>query len=508
MSEDLALEARSAGWMERPRAAVFLATVIFGGALFWVAPRPPMGDLPQHAAQITMLHDLFTGTSRWSDMVRVNYLTPYLLGLSIATALSFAMPVIAALKVVLAAGYFAFVAAGVALRKEFEADERLDWLIIPGYFGLSFQYGFFTFLVATPVGLLFLRLARRFARAPTRASALRLVAAGVVLFFAHGLVFIFCVVAAFGMTAVEMKRSTVVRALVPYVVLGLVAVASFVNTHLNEPVLAHGDAPIDWEWDKPGGWHRIAAFADYVVASTLHDFVFLPIVALMMAAPWILGDRPTRDRAAWMPFAVVVVLWVFMPGQIPGWTTYLYQRFAIFLLPAYALLFRASPAPRSRAVAVEAGLALLCWVFFGSLTVRERRFVREAGDFETVLDAAEPGQRALNIVLDPYSPAIRHPWAYHAYALWYQVDRGGFVDFNFAALLPEVARFRPGRAPPLTTDVETFDWRGLHASIYRYFFVRHSTPLPRGLFDNDQCRVELVREAGEWSLFERRECLY
>ena len=61
-----------------------------------------------------------------------------------------------------------FVAAAVALRKDFDGDERLDWLLLPGYFGFAFQYGFYTFLVATPVGLLFLRLSRRFAGRASR----------------------------------------------------------------------------------------------------------------------------------------------------------------------------------------------------------------------------------------------------------------------------------------------------------------------------------------------------
>jgi hypothetical protein len=80
------------------------------------------------------------------------------------------------------------------------------------------------------------------------------------------------------------------------------------------------------------------------------------------------------------------------------------------------------------------------------------------------------------------------------------------VDFNFATFLPEVVRFRPGKGPPLPTDVATFDWNAVNAAAYRYFFVRHSAALPPHLFDNDQCTVSLVREAGPWMLFERGAC--
>ena len=107
---------------------LFIGTVLLAGALFWIAPRPPMGDLPQHAAQVALLHDLVNGTSPWADLVRANYFTPYLLGYGLAFVLSFVMPVVSAMKLFLMLAFYAYVAAGVALRKEYEADARLDWL--------------------------------------------------------------------------------------------------------------------------------------------------------------------------------------------------------------------------------------------------------------------------------------------------------------------------------------------------------------------------------------------
>jgi hypothetical protein len=42
----------------------FVATVIVAGATFWLAPRLPMTDLPQHAGQVAALHGLVLGTSK------------------------------------------------------------------------------------------------------------------------------------------------------------------------------------------------------------------------------------------------------------------------------------------------------------------------------------------------------------------------------------------------------------------------------------------------------------
>src|SRR5689334_4983598 len=118
----------------------FVSIVVLGGALFWIVLRPPMGDLPQHAGQVALLRGILAGTSRWTDLVSINVLTPYLLPFALATALSTVLPILTSLKVVLTLSYFAFVAAAVSLRREQGGDPRLDFLFLPGFFGLSFQF--------------------------------------------------------------------------------------------------------------------------------------------------------------------------------------------------------------------------------------------------------------------------------------------------------------------------------------------------------------------------------
>ena len=154
-----------------PRQAVrlaFLVTVLYAGAMFWIAPHPPMADLPQHAGQVAIWRDLLLGQSPWQQMLRINYFTPYLIGYGLALPLSFVMPVVAAFKLMLMLAYYAFVLCCVLLRRRFDGDERLDWLFIPGFFGLSFIWGNFTFLVAAPVGLFFVLLADRYAESARR----------------------------------------------------------------------------------------------------------------------------------------------------------------------------------------------------------------------------------------------------------------------------------------------------------------------------------------------------
>src|SRR4051794_34239042 len=98
----------------------FRATVLFAAATFWFVHRPPMADLPQHAGQIALLRDLVFGQSKWQALVQVNWFTPYLAGYLPALLLSFVMPVLAALKLLLTVAYLGFVCACIALRRALE----------------------------------------------------------------------------------------------------------------------------------------------------------------------------------------------------------------------------------------------------------------------------------------------------------------------------------------------------------------------------------------------------
>lgn len=513
---------RAASTAARARLILLVVTTLFGGVLFWIAPRPPMGDIAQHVAQIALLHDLVTGTSPWSDIVWINWFTPYLLPYALALALSFLMPVAVAIKLVMTLAYFGFVAAGVALRKTFEADERLDWLLMPGFFGFAWQYGFYTYIVAVPLGLLFLIVARRFAAAPSVAGAFGIFAAGVGVFFAHGLVFLFaCAVGASFIPCFTRRAGAIAKSLMPYVLLGLLIVGYLWFVKRNALVIPNdpggAQAAVLWDWTGPYGWHRVYNFVLYTLATEMRDWYFLLGAVFLLAAPMLMGAKLNlHDRSAWVPALAILVVWFLAPTAALG-IDLLYQRFAIFLLPVYVLLFRSPNAGERRSMraarigVIEVLLVLFCWGYFGTIAVREHRFAAENEPFETLLAAAQPGQRALGLIYSPQSEIIHNPWTYHTYALWYQAENQGFVDFNFAFFLPDVVRFKPDQIPPLrpgplNSDPGAFDWHKVNGRLYRYFFVRHTQPLPAHLFDNDECDVVLVKAVQDWSLYERRAC--
>ncbi|RQH08393.1 hypothetical protein [Paraburkholderia dinghuensis] len=496
--------------------AIFFAITIAGGVLFWLAPHPPMSDLPQHAAQVAMLHDLLLGQSPWQQLLRVNLFTPYLLAYGLATALSFLMPVAAAIKLVLTLSFYGFVATWCAFRRRFHADERLDWLCLPGFFGFAYEYGFFPYLVAVPVGMVFLLTALDYVEQPSFRRGIVLFLLGVALFFSHGLVFLFvsAIGAAFLLVGNYRDWRRVGRLVWPYVML---AALCFVYGFLHRGVDLMPIYPFKVIWG-------INPLVRLVSATTLPwgiaPAAWMPAATVfMLAAPFSMSARWSGRGMACVPLAIVVLVLFFVPVFAIN-TFFLFHRFALFLLPFYALNFRCAGPPdedrqaaRRLATLTEFALAAVCVAFLYTQGLRAMRFALESADFDIIATKVEPAQRALNVVFDKASPAAGNGVIYENFALWYQADHRGLVDFNAASFPNTIVRYRLNALPAVrpsdvapTPFFKTFDWNRHQGWLYRYFFVRHTSPIPDGFFANRDCRVVLLTTEHDWSVYETQSC--
>ncbi len=485
----------SGGHVASIEQAVFWVTVLFAGATFWISPHPPMADLPQHAGQIALWHNLLLGTSKWQSLFYVNYFTPYLVGNGLALLLSFIMPVAASLKLLLALSYYAFVSACVLSRRWMGGDRRLDWLFVTGFFGLAYAYGFFPFLIAVPVGMLFIALAYRYAQRPVPALGVVLCFTGLALFFSHGLVFLFANV--IGVTLLLLKRRSL-RLLsvsaIPYGALGLMYLAYFL-LRLRDAGNAFAEQ-VNPQW--PGLFSGLKHLLFFPIGVPSVDWVYAPLVPLLLCAPLMLGCRVNwRNKAVFVPISILILWLAFMPDSLME-TFFIGSRFAVFLLPFYAFLFSAAapapnPVPTAWAGFSLVGLAVpaLCWVFLAIHAERSMAFARESKSFDEVLAAAEPGYRAKGLVVDIASASTRNLLAYVNFPLWYQVEKSGLVDFNFSAFATGVVRYQNGKIP---------------ADGYRYFFVRSTRPLPEKFFAGEACEPVLRKYSGSWSVFENVSC--
>ncbi len=486
--------------------AAFAGTVVVATLLIWMAPRPPMIDLPQHAGQVALWHDLLTSQSAFYELFWINLFTPYLVGYGLALPLSFVMPVATALKLVLSGAMLLFVVQCIGLRRDLGADRRLDWMVIPAFFGFAWVWGLYTFLVVAPIGLYFMRLADRFARQPSPALAAALVGLGTILLFGHGLIFVLAAAVGGALLLARVRSArTLVMGLLPYLVLGAACLAFVIaSNNLGAPAER---SEILFKHTLLERITRALLFAQ----SYGTVWLALPLTAIILMAPRHMGLRPAWPAA--IPFAIIATIILTVPSFAMG-TDFLYERFALFVLPFYAMMFRPPSAQDHNIQGQRTGVGLLVlavWSSLGVMAWRQLSFAAEAADFESVLAAAAPGKRAVSIVLDRASPAAGHPDLYVHYASWYQAEKNGIVDFNFALYHPQIVRYREKHQPPIPFGFEwqhpSFNWQQHNGDAYHYFFVRqHRQRTPAKLFPGAPCPPRLVHRTGAWSLYQRTTC--
>lgn len=490
---------------------LFLIAALWGACIFWLAHHPPMTDVPQHAGQVALLLDMARGVSPWSEVVRLNLGTPYLIGYGLALPLSFFMPIVSALKILLTVSYLAFVAMGVVLRRRFGGDPRLDWLFLLAFFGYAGIWGFLPFLVSTPIVLLLIYISDRHAEKPGIATASAILAVGLVLVVSHGLAFFYGWVIGVALVLAHRRRlKSAMLALVPFLLLmipfGMYAVASRRMTY--EIYGAASAGRIAWDYSP----RRLIRILIYSVGGTPEVWVVI-VALLFMAAPWVMGLRIAVGRPArWVPFLITLVVAVFVPESAID-SSGLYSRFLMFFFTTYAWMFdKPGPArlPTRISQAVGIGLAGICCCVLAVNTWRTVAYDREEADFRSVLETMQPGYRALGLVFGKASDATHHKASYLHQALWYQAEKHGFVDFNFASFPPQMMRFRRGHVPVVAAGFDwypqTFEWKKFDGDIYHYFVVQRGPDMPADIFKGAPCAPVRTAAAGDWAVYENKPC--
>lgn len=499
-----------ASTLHRLLRGLFWLTVAWGAAIVWLAPHPPLQDLPQHAGQLALLRHLLEGGSPWAAMFQITPLSPYLVGFGLTLPLSYLMPVAAAFQLVLSLAYVAFVGVCVLLRRHFGGDARLDWLFLCSYFGFAYQWGFFTFLIAAPLALGLILLTDRHAARGSGRSGLAVMLVGVLLIFTHSLVFAFAMLMSLALWALRSRHDplTGLKRAWPLADVGLVLLAYAMARAPTEAALALPATVPGVMWQL-GVRHEVLAYAfgmKWVPAYAAAALAFA-------AAPFLLGLRihGRRQPAALLIFGLLLVGLNVVPSFVFE-SAMVYQRFALFLFPAYAWIF-AAPQPAAKAparwrhAAALLMLVLACWSLLALNSKRTLDFARESADFDRVVSRLEPGERALALIHDTASPATGNAGAYVNHASWYQAERGGLVEFSYAWLPQQVVRYRLEARPPVGVGFswrpKQFDWQQHQADRYRYFFVRGGDSEAASLFKGAPCAPRLVAQDGQWRVFER-----
>ena len=145
------------------------------------------------------------------------------------------------------------------------------------------------------------------------------------------------------------------------------------------------------------------------------------------------------------------------------------------------------------------GIAIGCILLASARMVA---FDREQRAFLGVANVMLPNRHTLAVIEDASSIAMQHPQTYLHFGSWYQVVKGGLVEFSFAAFLPTIVHFRAsyaGIVPEIFALRPTTDFVRRHAHEFDYILVRtrsaDSPPL-------QHVPAKMLAHEGQWWLFE------
>lgn len=475
-----------------------------------------------------MLRELSRPAFPYRDLFEVNWFTPYLFGYVLVYGLGALIGIVAACKLVVALSIAGLPVATAVLLVETGGDPFWALLAVPAMYGFNYQWGFLNFLVAIPLGLLFLALVFRVLRAPSRAGWIQIGVAINALFFCHAMIAIACGAAA-ALVIVVRSRGLARRSV--WSRLASVASVAPLMVIWGSLTSEHPDArqPIGWDlgwlrstddyysstaaWAHHGlGWGRLAGIFPRALG-TRPSAALYGFGALLMLAPLLCGARPRRDAACWIPLGICGLILFLAPSSTFG-AYYIAERFAVFVLPFYGLVLSgptgaSSVSLRERTVpAMRATLAMLLLLAVWMTTVVSRTvaYEREADGFTQVLARLQPGERVMSFPFERDSAVSIAPVFLH-YPAWYGALRGGLVDPSLAVHHVELVRYTADAVIGLRFwgfefEPENFDWDYFGAPLFRYFVAREATNPAPHMFEDVPCIPHLIAHAGHWWAYE------
>lgn len=468
--------------------------------LIWAFEFLPMVDLPQHVAQLTIWLRWHDPSFGYQEHLESTWTLPYLFANTLAYLLGLVLPPLVASKVLISAAILGFSVACRQLLRLTGGNPWWTFLVFPSAFAFSFFWGFFNFLVATPLVFLFLVTAWRYAATPTRTLAWQIFVFIQVMFIGHALLFGLCgLIAALLVSLRAPNLRSALGRLLPLAA-ALPGVITWIVVLRRDEVQAKRD--IIWT----DGVVRPLELVSQIVGMPLAKLPFL-VGALLLCLPFALGARLSRQAFRWAPFWIVVGLYFLVPINALG-TAELFGRFAAFVLPTWLMALEWQPgkerSPRlGRAIPVAVAVAwllYLCSLFAG--------FEREMVGAKKIIAEMAPNRRVLYLPGEPrLSAFVPYPVFLHS-GHWYQVASGGMVDFSFAEFFQFRFRYRPEHQPPLPGHFHWDPWPWTFAehggTAFDYFLVHSVRDRGPEMFAHTQAPpIVLEAHEGDWWLYRR-----
>ena len=466
---------------------------------------PPIQDLPFHLATMRVIHSYGDPSFGFADdfVLRLGS-TQYVLYYVAGSLLAYALGIVKANLLLMCAYLGGTVLAMRGLLRALDRDERLCLAVIPLLYNVMFLFGLLPFLLGIPVMFWAMAVAARYLEAPAALRGALLACLATSLFYLH--VFPF---ALFGLAFIVMfpwrsPRRWVVAGLPTAPALAVVAWWTWLTPegHLARGALTHPERPstltpfgkIADAYNWLGDVYR--DLSDEAILGTL-----VGIIVLAAVLAWRQRAKGSRGRGyPVVPLACFVLMLV--TGDQHGHIWLIWQRFPLLLALTAIPLARV---PRGRPGAViGAGLALTALAAMVAACIHFVRFERDdVSDFDRALAAMEPRKHVAGLIYDKHSSVLhRHPLVH--FVSYYQLEKGGVVEYTFAGYPHWPFTFKPDRPPPQGAPTRlNWEWHPEEVTIdelYPYF----DYVLTRGEGFNPPPGTFHVRWTGDrWKVWQR-----
>lgn len=478
-----------------------------------------MVDLPQHAAQISLFLNLGNPDFSFANEFQLNLFTPYLLGHALIAAATPLLGIVPASKLVIWLALAAFPLSSRFLLRQAGADPYWAWLTFPVLYGFAYQWGLLNFLIAAPIGILFLALVWRQGNQRDLRSSLLTVLMLYVLFFSHALIMALCCLIALAYwLSSSPKLRDFVRYAWPLATLAPIIVVWFIITSKHPQ--ARGAATWDLSWisstdsyytyianwvdSKNPGFGRVTGFIPRLLG-VRPNLVFTLLGTLLFALPILAGGRFARSRVRFIPLLTITLLLLFLPSYLYG-NAYNFQRFTLFSMPMLLIMIDTpdNPVRVQRHLRLLAPMIAFGWITFMSFNAV--KFNNESDGFESILSEMEPNKRAMSLVFSRDDGRSIAPTFLH-FPAWYSALNIGITNPSFAQFNGMPLIYRTKYTASVGSGFEwgprEFNWQVHEGNRYDYF-VAHS-PVDHGafVFRTSPCRIFLESHSGQWWLYRR-----
>lgn len=487
----------------------------------------PMIDLPQHAGQVEALHAIFSGsaTSGWAQNVEVNFFTPYWTAYLLGTLLSFVLPVNYAINTVIGIAFFSYALTFSALRKKCNAPPFVDWLALPVFFGVSYEIGLATFLLAISIGFVLIERTLCYLSSLEKKYAIHIFLIGALLYFSHMLIFLFFCAIAAGMIFVDIRYplKKKLKLLTPFYFLALFIPLFLVsNDFFGKNGLASYFDSIENLFVNKSLWERLQILP--IISLPVNSLLSLPgkntymfissLLIFLLIAPLIAGYRPSKDIKKYIPLLAFLMVWFFCPSYI-GRTAKVFERFSIFLIPFYGLILEKSCYTYAHwRKEAQTWFACIAGVIsIGLLKMPLENIVifnNSTQDFRKFVNQLPKEKYALGLVYDTKeSLALDRNFHYIShFPSWYQALNQGWVDFNFAWFPPQVVRYLPEGVPQALPSFDHNLTEFIHFKncdeydlLLVYVYSPETINLHEKLMQQSTCHHKLQYNVGKWYLY-------